>query len=85
MRAWHSSLIDRHLRRTMRTTPAALGRPARYSGISVVPPMELRHLHTTVSIQWVETAICAKVHVAQAAQRFWQNDMHQNTDLKRVA
>ncbi|RUV46331.1 MAG: hypothetical protein EOQ55_17575 [Mesorhizobium sp.] len=25
------------------------------------------------------------MHVAQAAQRFWQNDMHQNKDLKRVA
>ncbi|RWA73194.1 MAG: hypothetical protein EOQ30_07990 [Mesorhizobium sp.] len=25
------------------------------------------------------------MHVAQKAQRFWDNDMHQDKDLKRVA
>ncbi|RWB21606.1 MAG: hypothetical protein E5W96_30395 [Mesorhizobium sp.] len=25
------------------------------------------------------------MHVAQSVQRFWENDMHQNKDLKRVA
>ncbi|RWM27862.1 MAG: hypothetical protein E5X74_16700 [Mesorhizobium sp.] len=25
------------------------------------------------------------MHVAQKCTRFWENDMHQNKDLKRVA
>ncbi|AZO07480.1 hypothetical protein EOA27_08315 [Mesorhizobium sp. M2A.F.Ca.ET.037.01.1.1] len=25
------------------------------------------------------------MHVAQKCERFWDNDMHQNKDLKRVA